>query len=84
MQVRVYESLSTNGAKHFSDIMKKQMLQNVLDNVHDFCNICTVDQQMGKATTFEDYISLIHSTADAYDKKSRVKKCATHNAYAQP
>ena len=31
---------------------------------------------------FEDYKALVHSTADAYDKKSRAKKCATHNAYS--
>ena len=81
-QVQVYESLSTNGANHFSDVMKKQMLQNALDNVDDFRNIHTVGQQMGKATTLEDYKALVHSTADAYDTKSGAKKCATCNAYS--
>ena len=78
----MYQSLTTNGANHFSDVMKKQMLQNALDNVDDFCNICTVSQQMGKANTYEDYKALVHSTADAYDKKSGAKKCATCNAYS--
>ena len=80
-QVWVYESLSTNG-NHFSDVMKKQMLQNALDNVDDFRNICTVSQQTGEATTFEDYKVLVHSTADAYNKKSRAKKHATCSAYS--
>ena len=60
----MYESLSTNGVNHFSDIRKKQMLQNALDNVDDFRNIHTVSQQTGKATTFEDYKALVHSAAD--------------------
>ena len=60
--------------------MKKQMLQNALDNVDDFHNICTVGQQMGKSTTFEDYKTLVHATTDAYGKKGGAKKCATHNA----
>ena len=34
---------------------------------------------MRKATTFEDYKALVHSTTD--DKKSGAKKHATHNAY---
>ena len=78
----MYELLSTNGTNHFSDVMKKQMLQNALDNVDDFRNICTVGQQTRKATTFEDYKALVHSAADAYDKKSGAKKCVTCNAYS--
>ena len=81
-QVQAYESLSTNGTNYFSDVMKKQMLQNALDNLDDFRNICAVGQQIRKATMFEDYKALVHSAADAYDKKSRVKKCATSNAYS--
>ena len=60
----------------------KQMLQNALDNVDDFRNICTVSQQTRKATTCEDYKALLHSVADTYDKKSQAKKHATHNAYS--
>ena len=37
---------------------------------------------MGKATTFEYYKALVHSSADAYNKKSGVKKCATCNKYS--
>ena len=70
-QVQVYESLSTNGTNYFSDVMKKQMLQNALDDVDDFRNIHTVSQQ-----------TLVHSAADAYDKKSGAKKHATHKAYS--
>ena len=81
-QVQVYESLSTNGTNYFSDVMKKQMLQNALDNLDDFRNLHTVGQQTGKATMFEDYKALVHSAADVYDKKSRVKKRTTHNAYS--
>ena len=81
-QVWVYESLSTNGANHFSDVMKKQMLQNALDNIDDFRNIHTFGQQTGQAITFDDYKALVHSVADAYDKRSRAKEWATHNAYS--
>ena len=77
--VQVYESLSTNGTNYLSDVMKKRMLQNAMDNVDDSKKICTVNQQTGKATTFEAYKALVHS-ADASDKKSGEKKDATCNA----
>ena len=78
----MYESLSTNGTNYFSDVMKKQMLQNALNDVDDFRNIHTVGRQTGNATTFEEYKALVHSAADVYDKKSRAKKHATHTAYS--
>ena len=58
------------------------MLQNALDNDDDFKKIHTVSQQMGKATTFEDYKALVHSAADAYDKNSKATTHATRNAYS--
>ena len=71
-----------NGTNYFSDVMKKQMLQNALNDVDDFRNFHTVGQQTRNATTFEEYKALVHSAADAYGKKSGVKKCAAHNAYS--
>ena len=62
--------------------MKKQMLQNALNNVDDFRNIHTVGQQTRNATTFEEYKALVHSAADEYDKMSRAMKHATRNAYS--
>ena len=76
-QVRLYER-QVPESDHFSDLQKRIMLQNAVNDIEELRQVKNTAELLkvnsGKDITYEEYASLLHSAAVAYDSQFKTKK----------